>query len=106
MMELQPKIPSARHSHVTEQRERAGEEAQYHRSWREKGIGAATVAPLLAEVPELGHLSRREISALIGLTPFNRDSGNLRGQRTIFGGRANVRSALYMATVVATGQIR
>lgn len=68
-----------------------------------KGIGAATVATLLAEVPELGHLSRREISALIGLAPFNRDSGNLRGRRTIFGGRANVRSALYMATVVATG---
>ncbi|ECC2479744.1 IS110 family transposase, partial [Salmonella enterica] len=54
------------------------------------------------EAPELGHLSRREISALIGLAPFNRDSGNMRGRRTIFGGRANVRSALYMATVVAT----
>lgn len=67
-----------------------------------KGIGAATIATLLAEAPELGHLSRREISALIGLAPFNRDSGNMRGRRTIFGGRANVRSALYMATVVAT----
>ena len=68
-----------------------------------KGIGTATIATLLSEVPELGHLPHREISALIGLAPFNRDSGNMRGRRTIFGGRANVRSALYMATVVATG---
>lgn len=67
-----------------------------------KGIGAATIATLLAEAPEPGHLSRKEISALIGLDPFNRDSGNMRGRRTIFGGRANVRSALYMVTVVAT----
>ncbi|MCO7264403.1 IS110 family RNA-guided transposase [Dickeya zeae] len=66
-----------------------------------KGVGAATSATLLAEVPELGHLSRREISALVGVAPLNRDSGKMRGRRTIFGGRASVRTALYMATLVA-----
>ncbi|ECD9518226.1 IS110 family transposase [Salmonella enterica] len=67
-----------------------------------KGVGAMTVAVLLAEVPELGHLSRREISALVGVAPVNRDSGTMRGRRTIFGGRAGVRTALYMAALVAT----
>lgn len=67
-----------------------------------KGIGAATVAVLLAEVPELGSLSRREISALIGVAPVNRDSGTIRGRRTIFGGRASVRTALYMSALVGT----
>jgi transposase len=65
------------------------------------GIGPATLAVLIAEVPELGRLSRREISALVGVAPRNRDSGTLRGKRTIFGGRATVRRALYMATLVA-----
>ncbi|EHJ1676478.1 IS110 family transposase, partial [Salmonella enterica] len=51
---------------------------------------------------ELGHLSRREISALVGVAPVNRDSGTMRGRRTIFGGRAGVRTALYMAALVAT----
>lgn len=67
-----------------------------------KGIGTMTTAALLAEVPELGSLSRREISALVGVAPVNRDSGTMRGRRTIFGGRAGVRTALYMATLVAT----
>ncbi|EFF6479364.1 IS110 family transposase, partial [Escherichia coli] len=67
-----------------------------------KGVGAMTVATLLSEVPELGSLSRREISALIGVAPVNRDSGTMRGRRTIFGGRAGVRTALYMAALVAT----
>lgn len=66
-----------------------------------KGVGAATVAVLLAELPELGQLCRRRISALVGVAPVNRDSGQMRGQRSIWGGRANVRSALYMATLVA-----
>ena len=61
-----------------------------------------TAAALLAEVPELGSLSRREISALIGVAPVNRDSGTMRGRRTIFGGRAGARTALYMAALVAT----
>ncbi len=67
-----------------------------------KGVGAATVAVLLAEVPELGSLSRREISALIGVAQVNRDSGTMRGRRTVFGGQAAVRSALYMSALVGT----
>lgn len=66
-----------------------------------RGIGPATLATLIADVPELGALSRREIAALIGLAPFNRDSGQMRGKRSIFGGRAEVRCALYMATLAA-----
>jgi transposase len=66
-----------------------------------KGVGNATVATLIAEVPELGRLSRREISALIGVAPVNRDSGTMRGKRTIFGGRGSVRRVLYMAALVA-----
>ncbi len=66
-----------------------------------KGVGTMTVAALLAEVPELGNLSRREISALVGVAPINRDSGTMRGRRSIFGGRAGVRTALYMSALVA-----
>lgn len=67
-----------------------------------KGVGTMTAAALLAEVPEQGNLSRREISALVGMVPVNRDSGTMRGRRTIFGGRAGVRTALNMAALVAT----
>lgn len=66
------------------------------------GVGKTTVATLIADVPELGQLSRREISALIGVAPLARDSGLFRGKRTTFGGRAQVRCTLYMATLVAT----
>lgn len=66
-----------------------------------KGVGPNTCMVLIADLPELGQLSRREISALVGLAPFNRDSGTMRGKRMIFGGRAQVRCALYMATLVA-----
>ena len=66
-----------------------------------KGVGDTTISTLIAEVPELGKLTRREIGALVGVVPFNRDSGTMRGKRTIFGGRATVRRALYMATLVA-----
>lgn len=66
-----------------------------------RGIGPATVATLIADVPELGRLSRREISALIGVAPFNRDSGQMRGKRTIYGGRGQVRRGLYMAALAA-----
>jgi transposase len=66
------------------------------------GIGPVTSHTLLAELPELGELDRKQISALAGLAPFNRDSGSLKGRRSIWGGRAPVRSALYMATLVAT----
>ncbi len=57
---------------------------------------------LLVEVPELGTLSRREISTLIGVAPVNRDSGTMRVRRTVFGGRASVRTALYMSALVGT----
>lgn len=67
-----------------------------------KGVGEITIASLIAELPELGKLNRREISALTGVAPLNRDSGKMRGKRTTFGGRAGVRAALYMAALVAT----
>jgi transposase len=66
------------------------------------GVGPRTAALLLAQMPELGELNRREAAALAGLAPFNRDSGTMRGKRTIFGGRRAVRSGLYMAALVAT----
>jgi transposase len=67
-----------------------------------RGVGPATTAILIAELPELGTLDRRQIAALVGVAPFNRDSGKMRGKRMISGGRAQVRSTLYMATLVAT----
>jgi transposase len=66
------------------------------------GIGPTTAATLIAELPELGRLSRRQISALVGVAPMNHDSGQMRGRRTIKGGRATVRATLYMATLTAT----
>jgi len=66
-----------------------------------KGVGPNTCMVLIADLPELGKLSSRQIAALVGLAPFNRDSGLMRGKRMIFGGRAQVRCALYMATLVA-----
>lgn len=66
------------------------------------GVGKVTINTMLAELPELGKLNRREIAALVGICPFNNDSGSHRGKRSIWGGRASVRSALYMATLVAT----
>ena len=65
------------------------------------GLGAASVAVLLAELPELGKLDRRRVAALVGVAPLNRDSGQMRGQRSIWGGRAQVRRTLYMATLTA-----
>jgi transposase len=75
--------------------------------WREKrvslesvpSVGKVTSFTLLAELPELGTLSRQKIAALVGLAPFNRDSGRFRGRRHIFGGRSDVRSVLYMAAL-------
>jgi transposase len=66
-----------------------------------KGVGTVVSATLLCSLPELGTLNRREISALVGVCPFNRDSGKMRGKRTVFGGRATVRAMLYMATLSA-----
>ena len=77
--------------------------------WREReelltspiGVGKTTARILLTALPELGKLNRRQIAALVGLAPFNNDSGKMRGKRSIRGGRADVRSALYMATFTA-----
>ena len=66
------------------------------------GIGPATCAVCLAELPELGSLTDKQIARLVGVAPMNRDSGQFRGKRMIEGGRAHVRAALYMATLVAT----
>ena len=78
--------------------------------WREKdnlfqsvpGIGPVLSTTLVAELPELGNLNRKQIAALVGVAPFNRDSGKMRGKRSVWGGRATVRAALYMGTLVAT----
>ena len=67
-----------------------------------KGVGPTTACTLLAQLPELGQLNRKQITALVGLAPMNRDSGTLRGQRHIFGGRADVRRVLYVAALVGT----
>jgi transposase len=77
--------------------------------WREKeellrsvpGIGPVLTTTLLANLPELGTLTHKQIAALVGVAPLNRDSGTLRGKRMVWGGRAQVRAALYMAAIVA-----
>jgi transposase len=66
------------------------------------GVGPVVAAVLVAELPELGRLNGREIAALVGVAPLNRDSGQYRGPRRIWGGRASVRTMLYMTTVTAT----
>jgi transposase len=78
--------------------------------WREKeellqstpGVGPVVTTTLLANLPELGTVTAKQIAALVGVAPFNRDSGTLRGKRTVWGGRAQVRAVLYMGTLVAT----
>ncbi len=78
--------------------------------WRERddlmegvpGVGPILTATLLADLPELGTLSHKQIAALVGIAPLNRDSGRQRGKRVIWGGRSAVRAVLYMATVSAT----
>ncbi len=77
--------------------------------WRERdallqttqGVGPVTSCSLLCDLPELGRLNRQKIAALVGVVPFNRDSGKVRGKREIWGGRSYVRSILYMATLSA-----
>ena len=79
-------------------------------SWVEKdnllksvpGVGKVVSSSLLIELPELGKLNRREIASLVGVAPFNRDSGTMRGRRTVWGGRAKLRAVLYMAALVAS----
>jgi transposase len=77
--------------------------------WREQddllqstpGVGPVLSHTLVADLPELGTLSRQQVAALVGVAPLNRDSGTLRGKRTVWGGRAQVRAVLYMSTLVA-----
>lgn len=77
--------------------------------WREKeailtsvkGVGPVLSATLLAMLPELGTLSRQKVSALVGVCPYNRDSGRYRGKRSVWGGRSDVRCALYMGVISA-----
>jgi transposase len=77
--------------------------------WREKdellqsvpGVGPVLTSTLLASLPELGTLTNKQIAALVGVAPLNRDSGTLRGRRTVWGGRAHVRAVLYMGAIVA-----
>ena len=79
-------------------------------AWREKddilrsvpGVGDQLSLALLSQLPELGTLNRREVAALVGVAPFNRDSGTLRGKRQIWGGRARLRAVLYMGAMVAS----
>ena len=66
------------------------------------GVGRVVSLTLLAQLPELGRLSHKEIAALVGVAPLNRDSGTLRGKRLVYGGRAPVRAVLYMAALVAS----
>ena len=78
--------------------------------WRDKdqllrsvpGVGDQVSITLLADLPELGTLNRKQIAALVGVAPFSRDSGPHRGKRTVWGGRARVRAALYMGALVAS----
>jgi transposase len=78
--------------------------------WREQdnllrsvpGVGPVLSSVLLADLPELGKLGRKEVAALVGVAPLNRDSGLFRGRRQVWGGRSHVRTALYMAALVAT----
>jgi len=81
-------------------------------AWRKKaellrsvpGVGRVASATLLGHLPELGTLGRKQIAALVGVAPFNRDSGTMRGRRAIWGGRSPVRAVLYMCTLVAIGR--
>ena len=102
--------PSARRTRRALEKERAELDQQITRliaprltpAWRSiKGLGPVVQATLLSMLPELGALSRQQLAKLVGVAPLNRDSGTLRGQRRIFGGRAHVRCVLYMAALVA-----
>lgn len=80
-----------------------------HPPWRQrqnllpspKGVGPIVSMGLLGYLPELGRLNRKQLAALVGVAPFNRDSGQSRGKRHISGGRAEIRSLLYLAAIVA-----
>jgi transposase len=99
---------------LKEQKKRIDEQIQEfmkeQKAWQEQseilgsapGVGPVTTATLLADLPELGKMDRKKIAALVGVAPMNYDSGKKRGYRKTKGGRADVRSVLYMSTLVAT----
>lgn len=95
---------------LTELEHDIGESIRGTPAWRERdellrsvpGIGDVVARTLIADLPELGRLDRKQIAALVGIAPLNRDSGRWRGRRTSWGGRAKVRSALYMAALVGS----
>ena len=90
--------------------EELGEQIAASTLWREdrdilqsfKGIGPISALTLIADLPELGHLDRKRIATLVGVAPLNNDSGIRRGHRSIWGGRARIRSVLYMAALCAS----
>ena len=90
--------------------QRLAKHVEAQAEWTEKqmilksvpGVGDTLVYTLLADLPELGDLNKNQVAALVGVAPINRDSGKLRGKRRVQGGRANVRTVLYMATLSAT----
>jgi transposase len=87
-----------------------GESIRGTPAWRERdellksvpGVGDVVARTMIADLPELGRLDRKQIAALVGVAPLNRDSGKMRGKRTTWGGRAKVRCVLYMAALVAS----
>ena len=95
---------------LTELNRDIGEGIRGTPAWRERdellrsvpGVGNIVARTLIADLPELGRLDRKQIAALVGIAPLNRDSGKMRGKRTTWGGRAKVRCVLYMAALVAS----
>jgi transposase len=95
---------------LSELEQELGEGIRGTPAWRERdellrsvpGIGNVVARTLIADLPELGRLDRKKIAALVGIAPLNRDSGRMHGKRTTWGGRAKVRTALYMAALVAS----
>lgn len=95
---------------IARMEKRLADHVQDQAEWTDKhtllktapGVGDTLVYTLLADLPELGTLNNKEVAALVGVAPINRDSGKLRGKRRIRGGRASVRTVLYMATLSAT----
>ena len=104
------RIIRALDAEIQRMEKRLAQHVEQQAEWTEKqtvlksapGVGDTLIYTLLADLPELGELNNREISALVGVAPVNKDSGRLRGKRRIQGGRANVRTVLYMATLSAT----
>lgn len=112
-----PRVRPRIHSHIrwlegelAEMNKELGNAIHNSPIWREKdnllqgvpAVGPVLSLTLLAHLPELGTLDGKQIAALVGVAPLNRDSGTLRGKRTIWGGRAQIRAALYMSALVAT----